>query len=248
MADTQIDKLSLDINVKDHNSAEKINSVASAIRNLSKSLNGLKDVNKQMNQLQKMFGSLNKSLRTTKGATQATKGANLLETEEVPSGSQPTGRFPKISGELNKRIKLVNNEIKDLDKNTKKTTTTWSKFTKSIGRIALYRAIRAAIKEVTQSIREGLENFRSIDRQLDTSLNKLSASGTEIKNSFASLISPIVESLTPAIVALGDGMARIANRLNEARAAAQGMSTYTKILTSDTEEYQKSLKKPMGNY
>ena len=60
---TQLDKLTLDIQVKDNDSASKINSVASAIRNLTKSLAGLQDANKQMNQLQNLFKNLNQNLK-----------------------------------------------------------------------------------------------------------------------------------------------------------------------------------------
>lgn len=141
----------------------------------------------------------------------------------------------------------IDDGLDESQKKTSKFAQGWAKFTRSIGRIALYRAIRAVLKEITQAAIEGIKNFRSVDKNLDKSLNQLSASATALKNSFAALISPLIQSVTPAITALSDSIANFANRISEAQAASKGLDKYTRILTSDSEKYQKQLNKTNGS-
>lgn len=56
--ETQIDRLGIDISVKENDAAAKISSVAKAINQLRKSLASLTDVSKQMNKLTQLFSSI----------------------------------------------------------------------------------------------------------------------------------------------------------------------------------------------
>ena len=60
------------------------------------------------------------------------------------------------------------------------------------------------------------------------------------------MISPLIKSIEPIITRISDSIANFSNRINEAKAAMSGQSTYTKILTSDTEEYKKALEQTNG--
>lgn len=243
--DTSIDKLTLDIEVKDNNSAAKIRAVASAIDKLKVSLAGLQDVNKQLNKLTAVFREFNKGIKVK-------VPDNKLEQQKVTTDTE-TGLGPNI-GKRNKSMKDYFKSFIDWRSNLKKSSKDmtelekkWSKFNQSIGRIALYRAIRAALKGIVNAAKTGFENIRSVNKEFDKTLNQLSASGTSLQNSFAMILKPLIEGLTPLITRLSDGIANIVNRFVEAKAKTQGLSTYTKILTSDTEEYQKALDKVNGS-
>lgn len=246
---TQIDELSLKIDIEgaSKSTANNIKDIASAIRSLNNAVSNsgaLKNLKSYSNSLQKMAGSIRTSLEKTAAATTVTP-----KMVEVQNGGSGEGKLPPAkSGEKNAQINIENTTkaLKEQNETIKKGSTIWSKFTKAVGRIALYRAIRTALKNITQAAIQGLENVRSIDKELDKSLKTLSQSSTSLKNSFASMLAPIIESVTPIVTKLSDGIATIVNRIAEARAALSGSTTYTKILTSDTKEWQEQLKKVQG--
>lgn len=164
--------------------------------------------------------------------------------EQLQETATQTGfAFEDMGNEINDAGKGA----KDSAENAKKGASGWSKFTKSIGRIAMYRAIRSVLKGITDASKQGLENIRGENKALDESMNKISLAGTSLKNSFGAILAPIIQSVEPLITKLADGIARIVNRFTEAKAVMSGMSTYTKILTSDMTEYEKQVKKATGS-
>lgn len=251
--ETQIDKLGIDISVRENDAAAKINAVADAVAQLRTQLASLTDVSKQMNKLTQMFGSL--KIPQTQGIkTNATqpilKKVNINEetgevselslanaTEIVSKNYEMATSQAKYNEELRKTKDLQN----DNSKNINKSAGAFSKLTKSIGRIAFYRAIRTALKEIVQGAKEGLANLRQVNPELNKSINSISLASTSLKNSFASILMPIIQRLEPIITRIADAIANVTNRINEAKAALSGEDSYTKILTSDTEEYQKQL-------
>lgn len=143
-------------------------------------------------------------------------------------------------------LKKVGNEQNKNNKKTKESATLWSKLTRSIVRIGFYRVIRSALNQIAKGFTQGIENLRSANDGLDESLNRISKSTTTLQNSFASLFAPMIQSIEPVFTRISDSIANVVNRINEAQAAMAGQSNYTKILTSDTEEYQKALEKTNG--
>lgn len=248
---TEIDELSVKIDVDMPKGIDKtISSLANSINKLNRAVSNVSGLQKYVNTLSKISAaSINVVGGTSVGRTTG-GGANKLQKENIGSIDTSTGQM-KSKVDINNKVadatKNVNKAQKEQNKEVKKGAGFWSKLTKSLGRIAFYRAIRAALKAITQGLSQGLENLRSVDKQLDTSMNRLSQSGTTLKNSFAGLIAPLIQSLEPVITRIADGIANTVNSINEAKAAMSGASTYTKILTSDTEEYQKALNKANGS-
>lgn len=254
--ETQIDKLGIDISVRENDAAAKITAVAKAINQLKNSLASLTDVSKQMNKLTQMFSSLKIPNGIDKKAPQAKQ--SLLKKINV---NEETGEISKISlatsnEVVNKNYKMAtsqaeyNEELKktkklqdDNNKETKKSAGAFSKFVRSVGRVAFYRAIRTALKEIVQAAKEGLQNLREVNPELNKAMNQISLAGNSLKNSFASILAPILQTLAPLITEISDHIAEYINNINEANAALQGQDTYTRILTSDTKEYQDQLEK-----
>lgn len=180
------------------------------------------------------------------------------ETKKLADGSkQLIETFKKVDETgtttykaINKKIVDIKRSLKDVNDEQDKTTKKTSKFgilLNQIKRIAVYRAIRRGLQIITQIAVGGIQNIRSVDKELDTSLKNISNSFTAIKNSFATVLGELLKSISPIIVRIADGIANITNRISEAKAAMSGATTYTKILTSDTEEWQEQLKKVQGS-
>lgn len=255
MADYQIDELSLKIDIEgaSKKNANNIRDIASAIRSLNKAVGS----SGALNNLKAYSNSLQKMAMSTRGAfgnvQKTAAGTITTKMTEIGETSQAEGKLPKVrrdatraTRDLANAQKDLNDEVNNSEKPINKSTSAWSKFTRSLGRIAMYRAIRRALQIIVQSATQGLENIRTIDKELDKSMKTLSLAGTSLKNSFASMLAPLIESVTPLVTRIADGIANIVNRINEAKAALSGSSTYTKILTSDTEEWKKQLDKVQG--
>ena len=251
MANNPIDELSLNINVNDKNSASKINAVADAINNLQRSLASLKNVSNQIQNIQNIFNSVG-SFRNSGQTPQLEKidiadSNNIQSTEELSESMADLGENVRDTAtsfrEYVKIQKEANKQQNKGEKETKKSSSAFARLGKSIGRVAFYRAIRTALKEIVQAAKEGLQNIREVSPELNKSMNQLSLSATTLKNSFGALITPLVNILAPVFTEIADYIANYVNEMNEATAALEGQDTYVRILTSDTKEYQEQLEK-----
>ena len=105
----------------------------------------------------------------------------------------------------------------------------------SVGRIAMYRLLRTAIKELTQAFREGRDNLYQWSKINDgvfaRSMDKLASSTLYLKNVLGTAIAPIIQNvIEPAIYRLADLIAAVVNMINQFKAAAMGQSTYTRAV------------------
>lgn len=113
------------------------------------------------------------------------------------------------------------------------------KFFSSIGRIALYRAIRSAIKSISQAVKEGVDNLSAYSRIVGTdfhkSMDSIATDALYIKNSFATVAAPIINAVKPAIDAIAYSIANALNLLAQFMAMLAGASTYTRAIKKTTE-------------
>lgn len=111
---------------------------------------------------------------------------------------------------------------------------------KSIGRIAFYRAIRSAIKELTQGFKEGLDNAYEFSKitggQLAKSMNSIATSSQYVKNSLGAMAAPLLNALAPAIDFVADKLVALINLFNQVFAKFTGASTWMKA-TKQAVEY-----------
>lgn len=114
-----------------------------------------------------------------------------------------------------------------------------NKFTSSVGRILMYRAIRTVLKEITQGIKEGIDNLSAYSRLIGTdfhkSLDGIASDALYIKNSFATVAAPIINFVKPAFDALADSIANALNLLAQFMARITGASSYTMAVKSVTK-------------
>ena len=113
----------------------------------------------------------------------------------------------------------------------KQTTSSLGGLFSSLKRIAMYRAIRAAIAALTQGFKEGINNLYQYSTLMGTqfaqSMNNLSSSALYLKNSLAAMAAPIINAIAPAIDFVIDKIVTLFNLLNQLFARLTGKSTYT---------------------
>ena len=113
----------------------------------------------------------------------------------------------------------------------KQTTSSLGQLFSSLKRIAMYRAIRAAIAAITQGFKEGINNLYNysavMNGQFAGSMDRLATSAQYLKNSLGAMAAPIINALAPAIDFLIDKIAALLNMINMLISRLTGKSTFT---------------------
>jgi len=123
-------------------------------------------------------------------------------------------------------------------------------FLKSIGRIAIYRAIRTAIKNISAATKEGLTNLKAYSEQVGTAfapaVDNLRRHVLWLKNAFATALRPVIEALIPIIQQLVDWLVKAADFVAQVMSVLTGKvddnGRYTKAVLSDLEQSNKQAK------
>lgn len=130
----------------------------------------------------------------------------------------------------------------------------FSNFKKSIGRIALYRLVRSAIKGIGDAAKEGKDNLARYSAALN-STDAASANATmseyastllQVKNSVGAALMPALTALLPIVNAIASAFITAANAVNQFLQAFSGKGTFTKA-KKNTVDYAKSLDKATGS-
>ena len=123
-------------------------------------------------------------------------------------------------------------------------------FIKAIGRIALYRAIRTAIKAITSAIKEGMTNLEAYSREVGTAfapaVDNLRNHVLWLKNAFATALRPVIEALIPIIQRLVDWLVKAADFMAQVFSVMTGKvdanGRYTKAVLADLQKSNKQAK------
>lgn len=152
--------------------------------------------------------------------------------------------------EASEGVGAVKREAAGLGKSFSKTSGPIDKFIKSIGRIALYRAIRTAIKNISAAVREGLTNLETYSRTVGTAfapeVDNLRQHVLLLKNAFATALRPVIEALIPIIIRLVDWLSKAADFVAQVLSVLTGKvdanGRYTKAVLSDLQQSNKQAK------
>ncbi len=129
-----------------------------------------------------------------------------------------------------------------------------SKILDAFKRIVFYRAIRRAIREITQAFKDGVNNLYEYSTAIGnvdaaravSTMNELATAGLYIKNSLGAAVMPILQALVPVVNAVADAFATAANAVNMFFHALKGEGTFTKAKKYITD-YDTGLKKATGS-
>lgn len=130
-------------------------------------------------------------------------------------------------------------DIRNIGKEASRATGKLGKFFESIKRIAMYRLIRFALKEIAAALKEGIGNIYQYDKALGgdfaKSMDSLATSFLYLKNSLGAMLAPIITSLAPALSLILDIVAEIANAIGYLFAALSGATTFKRAIRVQTE-------------
>lgn len=135
----------------------------------------------------------------------------------------------------------------------KNAATKAGQFLASIKRIAMYRAIRTAIKSVTEGFEEGRKNLYYYSQAVGTdfapSMDKAATAALYLKNSIGAATAPLTNYLVPMIDKAVDHIVELINKFNELTAVLTKQSTWTAAVKYPTtwqdalDDAEKSAKK-----
>ena len=147
-------------------------------------------------------------------------------------------------------INIFKKSAAGLAAKVKQTTSHLGKLLSSMGRIAMYRAIRFMFSQLTQAMKEGINNLYQYSNLMGgtfaQSMDRLATSGQYLKNSLGAMAAPIINALAPAIDFVIDKIATLLNYINMLFARLSGASVFT-AAKKNAVSYGDSLTKAGGS-
>lgn len=160
------------------------------------------------------------------------KAANSLQRLTNALGGLKSQLATTSTGKLTK-------DLESVSKASKKAQTTFGKLGRSIGRIAFYRAIRAAIRYVTDGFKEGLENAYQFSKivgyDLAGTMDNLSTQSLKMKNQLGAAFGGLIMAVEPILLQIIGLITKAADALSQFTALLAGKSTYLKAVDTMKE-------------
>ena len=175
------------------------------------------------------LGVFNSAMDET-GAKASTFGDKLKDASRAVA----TGAFKALGAE----VKAVMSPLTAIGSKFKSLTAKAGQFASSIKRIAMYRAIRAILKAITEGFEEGRKNLYYYSQAVGTdfapSMDKAATAALYLKNSIGAATAPLTNYLVPMIDRAVDRIVELINKFNELTAVLTGASTWTKAVKYPT--------------
>lgn len=148
-------------------------------------------------------------------------------TKSSTSGlARTAGSLAKLSG------KALALPFKDAIGSVKSFTSRISKLGSMIKRVAMTRALRAAIRAVTASFKEGINNLyqwsSAVGGQFAASMNQAATAMNYFKNSAGAAAAPLINALAPVLDMIVDKAVAALNAINQLFARLTGASYWTR--------------------
>lgn len=157
--------------------------------------------------------------------------------------SDKMGAIGGRTGNASVEIKGTTKSVSSLGTAANKSGGFFDKFGKSIGRIAFYRLLRTAIKEVAAAFKEGLQNAYAFSKlhggPLANAMDKIKSSATTMKNQLGAAFGGLITAIAPVITFLTNLLTRFATFLTQVFALLGGQSTY-KVATDGFDSIEQS--------
>ena len=134
------------------------------------------------------------------------------------------------------QIKRASESLKHTGDNAKKASGKIGMLLASLKRVAFYRAIRTALKEIAQAFVEGTNNLYYYSQALGNvdsahavgTMNEFATTALYVKNSLGAALMPILQALVPVVNAIADAFVWATNAVNQFFHALKGESVFTK--------------------
>lgn len=161
-------------------------------------------------------------------ADKAIQAGSVLKTK-LADGARAAGKaLAKLS------ISPITVPLKAASGAIKRMTGAVSGLFRQIKRVVMYRAIRSAIRMVTDGFREGTANAyqwsKAMGGQFAASMDMLATSSLYLKNSLGAMVTPLINAVAPAIDYIIDKFVALLNVANQVIALLTGAKTWTKAI------------------
>lgn len=141
-----------------------------------------------------------------------------------------------IPANISVETKKTGESIRQAGDHAKKASGKIGMLLASLKRVAFYRAIRTALKEITQAFQEGTTNLYYYSQALGNidsahavgTMNEFATTALYVKNSLGAALMPILQSLVPVVNAIADAFVWAANAVNQFFHALKGETVFTK--------------------
>ena len=186
---------------------------------------------------------LNKAIDKTTTATIKLTNANLK------LNTSYKGQFrPEKQANIEKLPSLrvnMSNEMKEYFNNftnsVSKANTHLDKLLKSFARIAMYRAVRRTIQEITQAFMASTDAIAQYNSEFRTTMGNLQSSINIAKASMGVALYQALIVLEPVITKIAIGIANLANSISKVSANMRGQGKYLKVNTEYWKQYQSAV-------
>ena len=183
-----------------------------------------------------------KGVQTSEVVNKVSESINNVQksADKLNVGKKVDKEMEKVRKAAEKARKALGNNFRNaidgLSAGFRRITAPLRMFTHSLGRIAFYRAIRSVLKEITQGLKEGIDNLAIYSASLNSTdsakanhtLSQLATAFLYLKNSIAAAVMPIIQQFTPAIVNMINHCIKAINVINQLISAMQGKTMYTR--------------------
>lgn len=116
-----------------------------------------------------------------------------------------------------------------------------SRLAAAIKRISIYRAIRAILKQIAVSVKEGIDAVAEVSPTFGKTLNELNGKLMQVKASIGVISTGILQMLAPAFGSFSDKFADIANKISLANAVLNKNEKYVSVNTQAWAKYKKAI-------
>lgn len=107
--------------------------------------------------------------------------------------------------------------------------------------IAKYRILRAVLKQITEGVQEGVENYyyysQAIGGTFATSMDNAATSLQTMKNAIGASVSPLISSLIPYLQQVVNLFVEAVNYVNQFFSLLNGQSTWSKATSTTTTAF-----------
>lgn len=203
------------------------------IDDLTRSLSRLRNVN---------LTGFSAAMRQARAATQ--EAAQPVSEEPVPVESRTVRAVHIDTAETDKATKKTYTLLDALRSLKKKIkididSSSIGRLLSSVKRVAFYRIIRTALKEIGQAISVGVKDLYQYSQAVGTTfagaMDRAASASLFFKNSIGSVAGPLIESLVPVLEVVVDRVAALLDKLAQLFAALSGQSTYSKAIKTTTK-------------
>ena len=159
--------------------------------------------------------------------------------EMVNAEMQKSGLSEKQLVQLKSQQLTIQEQIAKAE--GKKPKVPLSNLMKSFGRIAMYRAVRRTIQEITQAFMESIDGIARYNREFRDTMGSLQSSLAKVRTSIGVAFYQVLIVIEPLLTRIANVIVDFSNSLSKIIANLRGVATYTKINTEYMKEYQSTV-------